>query len=132
MILFRLLALAYWLLLTVLLLVPNPAAVFFGLRPAQTMAGFSGIHFFAFLLLAVLIPAARFPLRRRVLWSMLVVYALLTESLQWFVPHRTVELRDYAQNLLGLGAGALLFTAWEALAACISRHKCRGSGPANQ
>jgi VanZ family protein len=109
----RLLALLYWLVLTVLLLVPNPAAVLFGLRPARSMAGFSGIHFFTFLTLALLVSAARFPVRRRVQWSVLVVYAIVVESLQWFVPHRTVELRDYAQNLAGLSAGALLLVAWE-------------------
>lgn len=110
----RLAALVYWFLLTVLLLVPNPSAMLFGLRPARSMAGFRGIHFFSFLVLALWISAARFPLRRRVQWSVLVVYALVVESLQWFVPHRTVELRDYAQNLAGLAVGALLFAAWEA------------------
>jgi hypothetical protein len=111
MILLRLLAAGYWLLVSLLLLVPNPAAIFFELRPAQVAASMRGVHGMAFLVLALLVQAARFPLRRSVQWAVLVGYALLVESLQWFVPRRTVELADYAENLLGLALGAALFAA---------------------
>jgi hypothetical protein len=107
----RLLAVGYWLLVSLLLLVPNPAALLFGLRPAQAAASMRGVHGTAFLVLALLVQAARFPLRRSGQWALLVGYALLVESLQWFVPRRTVELADYAENLLGLALGAALFAA---------------------
>ncbi len=109
MILLRLLAVGYWLLVSLLLLVPNPAAILFDLRPAQAAAAMRGVHCTAFLLLALLVQAARFPVRRSVQWALLVGYALLVESLQWYVPRRTVELADYAENLLGLALGAAVF-----------------------
>ena len=118
MTLLRLVAAAYWLLVTVLLLVPDPAALFFGLRPAQAAAGLRGIHSVTFMWLALLVRAARFPVRARLQWAVLVGYALLIESLQWFVPHRQLEVADYAENLLGLAVGALLFAA---LGACRKR-----------
>lgn len=112
MILVRLVAAAYWLLITVLLSVPDPSAIFFGARPARVAAGMRGMHCLSFTLLALLIQAARFPLQPRVLWGVLVGYALTMESLQWFVPHRTVELADYAENLLGLAVGGLLYATF--------------------
>ena len=107
----RMLSAAYWAFLTVLLLVPNPAAIFFNARPFVAVAGMRGVHFATFTLLALLVQAARFPVRPRVQWAVLVGYALVAESLQWFVPHRCVELADYAENLLGLATGAVLFWA---------------------
>jgi hypothetical protein len=107
--LIRCAALAYWLVLSVILLVPHPAALFFDLRPARSVATLRGMHFSAFLALALLIQWARFRVGPRVQWAVLVGYAVLVESLQWFVPHRDVEFLDYMENLAGLLIGALLF-----------------------
>lgn len=107
----RWIALVYWLLMTVVLLVPHPWAMFFGIRPARAVAKMPGIHFFAFVVLALLIQAAQFKVRPRVQWAVLIGYAVVVESLQWFVPHRDVELLDYTENLGGLLVGALLFAA---------------------
>jgi VanZ family protein len=107
----RVLSAAYWALLTLLLLVPDPAAIFFNVRPASVAAGMGGMHFTSFLVLALLVQAARFPVRPRVQWAVLVGYALVVESLQWFVPQRCVDPADYTENLLGLAAGAILFWA---------------------
>jgi len=107
----RILSAAYWAFLTVLLLVPNPAALFFNLRPVSSVAGMRGVHFTAFTLLALLVQTARFPVRPRFQWAVLLGYALAVESLQWFVPLRSVELADYTENLLGLAVGALVFWA---------------------
>jgi VanZ family protein len=58
-----------------------------------------------FVLLALLVRASRLPLRRGTLVGLLVGYAIVTESLQVFVPTRTVELLDFVENLIGLAAG---------------------------
>lgn len=121
----RMLSAAYWALLTVLLLVPNPAALFFNLRPVSSVAGVRGVHFTAFMLLALLVRAARFPVRPRLHWGVLVGYALVVESLQWFVPRRSVELADYAENLLGLTVGAVVFWA-------VSTWATRGQSPSGK
>ena len=94
----------YWLALTVLLLVPDPLK-WLGIVRAPGPPGGRMQHFLLFGLLAVLVLASRLRLRRGVLLGLLVGYALVTESLQWFVPHRTVELLDFTENLLGLAAG---------------------------
>jgi VanZ family protein len=39
----------------------------------------------------------------------LVAYALVTETLQWWVPRRTVEWSDYLENVLGIMAGWCLY-----------------------
>lgn len=114
--LFRTLSAGYWAFLTLLLLVPNPAAIFFNVRPISAVGGMRGVHFTAFTLLALLVQAARFPVRPRVQWAVLAGYALMVESLQWFVPQRSVELADYTENLLGLAVGVLVFWAASAWA----------------
>lgn len=100
---------AYWAFLTVLLLAPHPAALVFNFRPLANVAGMRGMHFAAFTILALLAQLARFPVRPRVVWSVLIGYALVMESLQAFVPSRTVDPLDYTENLLGLTTGAILF-----------------------
>jgi VanZ family protein len=109
--------LAYAVLLTVLLLTPNPAAVV-GLQRIPTFPwGDIGIHFTAFTVLSVLLHAARWP--RRPGWALvllLVAYGVTTESLQAFVPHRSVEFLDYTENILGVVAGSSFYwLAWRIL-----------------
>jgi hypothetical protein len=101
---------AYWVLLSVLLLAPDPAAVLGFLKASDLPKNGTGVHFAAFFILSVLVCAARWP--RRPGWlvvALLVGYGLAIESLQAFVPPRAVELRDYAENTLGVLAGAGLW-----------------------
>lgn len=102
-----LVCLGYWGLLTVLLLAPHPAGVV-GLQRIPVFPwGDVGIHFTAFTLLSLLAHGAQWP--RRLAWRLVVVllaYGIATESLQAFVPPRTVELLDYIENILGVLAGS--------------------------
>ena len=95
---------AYWLVLTVLLLAPDPLALL-GITRAPGPPSGRTEHLLVFAVLALLACASRPPLRWGPLAGLLVGYALLTETLQVLVPTRTVELLDYAENLLGLAAG---------------------------
>jgi len=106
MLLVRIVALAYWLLLSVLLLVPNPAA-FLGRLP-ENITQDIGVHFTAFTLLALFLGLCRFRVSPWLIVGGLVVYAVATESLQALVPPRTVQWSDYAENLLGVCLGTIL------------------------
>ena len=100
---------SYWLFLTVLLLVPNPAAVV-GLRKVPTFPwGDIGIHFTAFTILALVVHFSRWP--KSFGWTIVVLlaYGIATESLQYFVPPRCVELKDYIENILGIAFGSGVF-----------------------
>ena len=103
----------YWGLLTVFLLAPNPTAVV-GLRRFPTFPwGDIGIHFTAFTILTLLVHGSRWP--KGIGWpflAVLVAYGITTESLQWFVPSRAVELLDYTENILGVAAGTGIY--WRA------------------
>ena len=100
----------YWILLTVLLLVPNPAALV-GLREVPIFPwGKFGIHLIAFTILSVLVHATRWP--KRPWWpliALLVVYGITTETLQLFVPHRTARVMDAIENILGIALGAGIY-----------------------
>jgi hypothetical protein len=104
----------YWVLLTVLLLVPNPAGLV-GLAAVPIFPwGKFGIHLIAFTGLGVLANAIRWPKRPfRLLIAFLVVYGVTTESLQLFVPHRTVRVMDGIENILGISIGTGIY--WLAL-----------------
>jgi len=95
---------AYWLLLTVLLLAPDPLAML-GITSIPGSPGGRMEHLLAFFVLALLACASRPRLSWGMLAGLLVGYAVLTETLQALVPTRTVELLDYVENLLGLAAG---------------------------
>ena len=102
--------LGYWALLSVLLLVPDPAAVV----PLPEVPAFLwsdvALHFAAFALLAVLTYAARWPQPPG--WPLTVVllgYSIATESLQALVPQRTAALKDYVGNVFGIVVGAALY-----------------------
>ena len=99
----------YWLALTVFLIVPDPAGVLRMRRIPRFPWGDAGIHLAAFTVLTLLVCSARWP--KPVGWPVviLLVYAVATESLQALVPPRTVELKDYAENLLGIAVGSILY-----------------------
>jgi uncharacterized membrane protein YccC len=102
--------LCYWLLLTVLLLVPDPAGMV-GLQEVPVFPwGKFGIHLIAFTGLGFLAHAARWP--KRLCWPLiafLVVYGVATESLQLLVPGRTARVMDGVENILGIAAGSLAY-----------------------
>jgi hypothetical protein len=102
--------LAYWLFLTVLLLVPNPAAIV-GLSANPILPwGKFGIHLSFFIVLGFLANATRWP--KHLGWPMivfLVAYGVTTESLQLLVPHRTARAMDAVENILGIAVGSAIY-----------------------
>lgn len=100
----------YWGLLTVLLLTGDPAAAIGLDEGPEIPGGDVGAHFLAFAILAFLVHTSRWPRSvTRTPLAVLLLYAVAVESLQWFSPPRTVELKDYANNLLGVAAGTGLY-----------------------
>jgi glycopeptide antibiotics resistance protein len=100
----------YWIFLTVLLLVPNPAALVHLHSVPIFPWGKFGIHLIAFTILSFLVNASRWP--KRIGWPLLVllvVYGVTTESLQLFVPHRTSRVMDGIENILGIALGAGIY-----------------------
>ena len=104
----RFICAAYWPLLTVLLLVPDPLALF-GIRRVPSVSKGMGVHFLCFSVLGFLVLASRLRVQRVLLALLLIGYATATELLQSLVPRRTVEPRDLIENLLGLAAGAIIW-----------------------
>ena len=103
---------AYWAFLTVLLLTPDPAVILRLDHLPMFWWGELGIHSAAFTILALLVHGLRWP--RAPGWTMLfvlLVYAIAVESLQAFVPPRTVELLDYLENLFGILLGSGIYGA---------------------
>ena len=126
----RVACVAYWALLSVLLLAQDPFALFGVPRPPGPPGG-RGAHFLFFTLLAFLAHVSRWPMRLRVLTGLLVAYAFLTEGLQALIPHRTVELLDLIENLLGLAAGTAIW--WFVGDRASKRRRSRdGSAPDDQ
>jgi hypothetical protein len=78
----------YWIFLTVLLLVPNPAALV-GLREVPILPwGKFGIHLMFFIVLSILVNATRWPKRPWLpLIALLVVYGIRCNSSYLIVPH---------------------------------------------
>jgi len=106
----------YWLVLTVLLLVPDPARVLHMRRIPVFPWGDIGVHLTGFTILTLLVCAARRP--KPIGWplALLLLYAVATESLQAVVPPRTVELKDYVENILGIALGTgLYWCLWRVL-----------------
>jgi hypothetical protein len=106
----RLACIFYWLFLTVLLLVPNPAALV-GLHAVPVFPwGKFGIHLSFFTVLGFLANATRWPKRlSRPLIVFLVVYGITTESLQLFVPHRTARVMGGFEDILGVALGSAIY-----------------------
>ncbi len=121
LLLIRLACAAYWSILTVLLLAPEPTRLL-GLERKAVVSISRGSHFVFFLTLALLVAASRWPIRRNLAVLALVTYAVVTEGLQWFVPTRYVDPVDLLENLLGLAAGILL---WHTLQRVTARFRGR-------
>lgn len=109
----RLSLLAYFIVLTAALLVRNPFAV-----AGEREDAFHELydqyvepvaHFVAFIPLGFLFLASGWPVRRRARLILLAVYAVGTESLQGFIPHRTPQWQDVAQNVAGAAAGVAIW-----------------------
>ena len=116
---------AYWCLLTVLLLARDPAALVGLDRIPAFPWGDLGIHFTAFAVLGLLVHVSRWPKGPGWAVLLLLAYAVATESLQVLVPPRSVQLTDYAENVLGIAAGsALYWTVWRVL-----RRRSRNEDP---
>jgi VanZ family protein len=99
----------YVLLLTVLLVTPNPAALL-GLHHAPIFPwGKFGIHLTAFIMLAIVAHTARWP--APVGWPLvpLLFYAAITEMLQLLVPQRHARMADFLENSLGILLGTLFY-----------------------
>ncbi len=97
----RLACAAYFLALTVLLLVPDPFGLL-GIERSASPSG-SGVHFLLFAVLGGLVLASRLPLPHLLVTLILVGYAVTSELSQSFVPPRTFEMKDIGENILGLG-----------------------------
>jgi hypothetical protein len=106
----RIICFCYWPLLTVLLLVSNPAKLA-GLRAVPIFPwGKFGVHLIAFTILGFLSQVTRWP--KRLCWSLigfLCVYGITTESLQLLVPHRTARVMDGVENILGIAVGSGIY-----------------------
>jgi glycopeptide antibiotics resistance protein len=102
--------LAYWGLLTVLLLTPDPAGLV-GLHAVPVFPwGKFGVHLIAFTILSVLVHGCRWP--KGLSWPLIafvMVYGVTTETLQLFVPTRTARVMDAVENILGVLAGAGIY-----------------------
>ncbi len=103
----------YVLLLTALLLLPDPKGLLASLLgldhlPSGTPGGI-GEHFVFFTLLATLVLFSRLPWSPAVIAALLLGYAIGLECMQYLSPSRSVELRDFAENLLGLTAGTIVW-----------------------
>jgi hypothetical protein len=101
---------AYWMLLTILLLSPDPRAVL-GLGRVRHLPSDEVAHLTCFTLLALLAHACRLPVRRTTLLAALAVYGIAAEATQHFVPNRKVELIDFTLNLSGMALGTCVWLA---------------------
>lgn len=111
MLLVRLASAVYWLVLTAMLLLPDPWALLGMKGPVDTSdkSDVRVVHFLLFTGLTVLVHAGRWPVRRGLLVGLLLAYAIGTESSQAFIPMRTVDPIDFLENLLGIAAGVAVW-----------------------
>ncbi len=110
MLLVRAASCAYWCLLSLLLLHPDPWSLL-RIEKLPGGTGGRGVHFVVFVGLAFFTLAARWPVRGGLLASILIGYALAAEALQAFVPNRVADPIDAAENVVGLIVGALIWRA---------------------
>ena len=102
----------YLSLLTMILLSPNPAAVI-GLKNIPSVPGGDAtMHLGSFTLLTILVHSMRWPKPLHWSWVYLLLgYAAAIESLQAFVPPRSVEFQDFVANVFGIAAGSAIYWA---------------------
>ena len=110
----RILTVAYWTFLTLLLWLPDPRALLWGWEPTGGPRGYA--HIITFSLLGLLVELGRRE-KSILFWvGVLVAYTFLTEIVQEMLPIRAFEWRDIFQDLigafLGLGIGFLLRRGW--------------------
>lgn len=101
----RLLCAAYAVILSYLLLSPNPL----GDAPRPSIE--RGPHTMLFVPLAVLVLAARLPLKTYTVLAILMLYAAGTEIAQTLVPNRQTDPLDLLENLLGVAIGSAIVWA---------------------
>jgi VanZ family protein len=120
-------SIAYLVLLTLALVVPNPLDFLPGRRDliATYRAIQPVVHFVSFVPLTVLALAAPWPLRRAWVVALLAAYGLATELAQTLVPHRTPALSDFVQDLAGIGVG---LAAWGLGRTFLAGRKAENSG----
>ncbi len=99
---------AYWALLTVVLLLPDPRGLL-GLGELPGPPNHRSLHFLLFAALAFVSLAGRWPARGLRLAVMCMAYALLTEMAQLGIPGRSFEALDLFENVLGLAVGAWIW-----------------------
>lgn len=101
------LTIAYAVLLTLLLWLPDPRLLFFNMEPGESVQGYS--HLITFGFLGFLVELGR---RKKSIWfwgAVLVAYTLITEIVQELAPTpRAFEWRDVVQDLLGIMLGLFL------------------------
>lgn len=98
----------YAVFLTLLLWLPDPRALLFAWQPSGEAQGYA--HLMTFSLLAFMVEAGRRRKSRRVWFGILVFYAFFTEVVQHFLPIRSFDLADIAQDIAGIALGMLLGT----------------------
>ncbi len=113
----RVLAVAYWPFLTLMLLVPDPYALL-GIDDFPGLSGEFGTHLVLFAVLGFLVTAA-WGVRKVSIFmlGLLVAYSAATELLQHFIPLRTPDPKDFAEDVAGLVLGAAAcwaFIRWRA------------------
>ena len=107
----RLLTLLYWIVLSVLLVLPKQSVEAVADWVALGSTDDFAVHLCAFALLAVMTCACRIPFRAITVISALCGYAVLAEAVQAFSPGRCATLSDAAANLLGVAGGLLVVSA---------------------
>jgi VanZ family protein len=120
---------AYWLLLTTLLLVPDPLRLL-RMHRVPLDSGSPLVHFAVFVVLSLATLASQFPIPSFVTLAVLAGYAVLTEYLQSYVPPRTMDSLDFVGNFLGILVGAAIYGAgrglWQRRA---QRHRASDTEP---
>lgn len=123
----RVIAIAYLIFITVLLLTSDPTRIvgFNGRLLPLLRALAPWAHLLSFLTLSVLVLAARWPAPRWCVVLLLIAYATLTELAQSLVPNRTGEWKDWFMNLAGIAVSAVFCWTVASLAGAIASRRRR-------
>lgn len=99
-------SLGYFAVLNFLLFARVPLDLFPSAWEDAAMHYSPAFHLSSFMLLAVLLLAAGWPVPRATLLALMVAYSLGTELIQGLLPYRSCELSDCLNDLAGIAAGA--------------------------